>query len=101
MSGSWCLIVQRGGLGGVVGGLRSLVFHSSYDVLVGRQLGGALTKVAVADRVVVGADDLLVAGHSECGRVYSSAEERRRTSVKKCKATQDGIENNHLLKLQA
>ncbi len=78
LSGSRCGITQRGALIGVVRGFCSLVFHSSYDVLVGRQLGDALAKVTLADGVVAAANDLLVAWHVECSWVWSSAKESKR-----------------------
>lgn len=79
-------------LGRVDGGIRPLVLHGGNDVLVGRQLGGALAEVTVADGELVAADDLVVARHAERRRVHGPDEknmsafvpqyERQHTHVK-------------------
>ena len=61
-------------LAGVVGGIRPLCLHGGDDVLVGGQLGGAPVEVALPDRKLVTADDLVVAWHVERRRVHSPAE---------------------------
>lgn len=58
-------------LGRVVGGIRPLVLHGGNDVLIGRQLGGALAEVTLADGELVAADDFVVARHAERHRVHS------------------------------
>lgn len=57
-------------LGGVVGGIRPLVLHGGNDVLIGRQLGGALAEVTLADGELVAADHLVIARHAERRRVH-------------------------------
>lgn len=61
-------------LGRVVGGIRPLVLHGGDDVLVGWQLGGALPEVALPDRKLIAADDLIVAWHAERRSVHGPAE---------------------------
>lgn len=61
-------------LGRVFGGLRPLVLHGGEDVLVGRQLGGALAEVALPDGKLVTAHHLVVARHAEGRRVHGPAE---------------------------
>lgn len=73
--------MKWGALSGIVSGLCSFILHSSYDVLIGRQQGGALAEVAPADGVIVTADDLLVTRHIECSWVCDSARERNRWGV--------------------
>ncbi|TNN84012.1 hypothetical protein EYF80_005883 [Liparis tanakae] len=61
-------------------GLKARALHvaaGGEDVLVGRQLGGATAKVALADEVVVAADDLLVTRHGACRSLCRSARESR------------------------
>lgn len=65
-------VTKRGALSGVVTGLRSLILNSSYDVLVGRQQGGAVAEVALADGVLATADDLLITRHVERSLVCDS-----------------------------
>lgn len=58
------------GLARVVGGIRPLVLHGSNDVLVGRQLGGAVAEVTLAHGELVAAHHLVVARHAERRRVH-------------------------------
>lgn len=57
------LIINRGFVSRVVSGLCSLVFHRSYDVLVGRQVRGALPKVTLTHGVLTAADHFLIGWH--------------------------------------